>query len=187
MSEAGIRQEDSIAPYGQVAPDPGTLHLSPEGEAFGNWFAGFADGEGSFQIAKNGNSYSPRFVITVREDDRPVLEEIHKRLAVGQVSRHYTPGMQVAERLPQARFQVAQRGECLKLVHLFDRCPLRAKKAKDYEIWREAVHEALSDLRDPERMQRLKDQLEEGRRFDPDPEDLEPLTPPPALFEVPNV
>lgn len=53
--------------------------------------------------------------------------------------RILAPGQGAAK--PSARWQVYDRYGCAVIVSLFDRYPLRAKKARDYAIWREAVIE----------------------------------------------
>lgn len=40
---------------------------------------------------------------------------------------------------PIAQWRASSLAHCQRLVRIFDRYPLRAKKARDYEIWREAV------------------------------------------------
>ena len=52
---------------------------------FGNWFAGFTDGEGYFAIRKQNreNPYSCQFKISLRDDDRLILEEVRDVLGIG--------------------------------------------------------------------------------------------------------
>lgn len=40
---------------------------------------------------------------------------------------------------PQARWEISSKAQCARLVAVFDRYPLRAKKAADFTIWRQAV------------------------------------------------
>ena len=105
-------------------------------DAFGNWLAGFIDGEGCFRIAKRHQryyAYGCFFSITLRADDEPVLWEIQRRTGFGRV-RSYPH-----QRNAAACYSVETRAECLALIEILDRYPLRAKKARDYAIWREAV------------------------------------------------
>jgi hypothetical protein len=64
----------------------GLLHASRMDAAFGNWLAGFIDGEGSFTIQSaraDMPQFYTRFQIRLRADDRPILEEIRAQLGVG--------------------------------------------------------------------------------------------------------
>lgn len=65
---------------------------------------------------------------------------IQRELGFGQVAqyapRHDPRGITSN---PQAIFSCYSKSDCLKLVALFDQHPLRAKKARDYAVWREAV------------------------------------------------
>ena len=113
-------------------------------DQFGYWFAGFTDGEGCFVIAKNQVSYKCLFVISLRVDDLPVLKEIHDRFKIGKL--YFTPprvtmsrpGYSATHRAT-ATWSVQSKSDVLRLVAIFDRYPLRAKKRNDYRIWREAA------------------------------------------------
>lgn len=104
---------------------------------FGNWLAGFIDGEGCFGLYKRADSagWIFRFFVKLRDDDTEILKECQK--AVGGTIRHIDSdnpnwGGQVL-------WSVSSRSDCLMLIEILDAHPLRAKKRKDYEIWREAV------------------------------------------------
>lgn len=107
-----------------------------ERDGFGHWFAGFVDGEGCFSLQRvPQGQVAPRFVVTLRDDDRPILEAIAARTGIGTLRP-------LPARLtfnPQATWAVASKRDHMTLVSIFDRFPLRAKKAQDYEIWRRAV------------------------------------------------
>ncbi len=112
-------------------------------DGFGHWFAGFVAGEGSFLIyrhGRGGRSGSPSYLcgcrIGLRADDAGILHEIVDRTGVGVV-RVYE--RKVTKHAPYAEWRTRSRNECVALVHILDRYPLRAKKAADYVIWREAV------------------------------------------------
>ena len=143
--------------------------------AFGHYLAGFIDGEGSFRVAENngGRSLCCRFSIKLREDDRDILVEAKQRLGIGTLLRDTSQGTHRTSK-PSARWQVYDRPGCLKLVAVLDAYPLRAKKARDYAIWREAVFEwgrvggVRSGYAGPAnwgRMRELKAQIEEVRRY----------------------
>lgn len=76
--------------------------------------------------------YRARLQVALRLDDRQILDDICFRLGVGSVREYH-------KNRNAAIWTVADKGGCRELVRLFDRFPLRAKKAADYEIWRKAV------------------------------------------------
>ncbi len=104
-------------------------------DAFGHWLAGFIDGEGSFQIVAFRGRFDCRFRVKLRDDDRAILEEIVKRTGIGRIKTDAGHGSSK----PQAVWKVQNKAECLALVQLLDRYPVRAKKARDYVVWRAAV------------------------------------------------
>ena len=111
--------------------------------AFGNWLAGFIDGEGSFGInPSNGSTLQPRFSLRVRDDDLAIVEEIVARTGIGTI-RLAAPTARDLARMPGTHGTVAWRGVSKRdyraLVELLDAFPLRAKKRRDYEVWRTAV------------------------------------------------
>lgn len=112
-------------------------------DGFGHWLAGFADGEGCFRLIQHrvgpGLAISAQFQISLRADDRPILEEIRQRTGLGNI--HSNGRSAVNNGRPQVRWAVGDHAGCLVLVGLFDRYPLRAKKARDFAIWRDAVME----------------------------------------------
>lgn len=120
--------------------------------AFGHWLAGFVDGEGCFYIARIATTkkgveyvnYRCAFTIGLRDDDRPVVEEIHATLGMGRLVDVKPRGI---GKRPMVYLQVLNKADVMGLVELFDRYPLRAKKARDYAIWREAVLEWHSKKR----------------------------------------
>lgn len=104
---------------------------------FAHWLAGFIDGEGCFRIhkEKGGGYYACHFTLKLRDDDRAILEEIVGRTGIG----HLKPDLIRGTSKPAMVWVVQSKAECVKLVALLDQYPLRAKKARDYAIWREAV------------------------------------------------
>lgn len=132
-------------------------------EAFGHWFAGFVDGEGCFHIKRVGPSFVCVFILGMRRDDEPILREIVEWTGLGDV--FFTrPGREA-----QARWEVARKAEVVQLVEIFERYPLRSRKAADFVIWREAVAlwQAVvpRERHDWSRIAELKRELEEGRRL----------------------
>jgi hypothetical protein len=144
-------------------------------DLFGHWLAGFIDGEGTFQIqhhpARRGARahVSLRFSITLRNDDIAILEEIAERTGLGLVRRRRPRNH---DSQPQATWRVGRKDECLRLVELLDRYPLRAKKRHDYTIWREAALlwnavDSRTATNDWGPLLALIDRLKSGRRYAP--------------------
>ena len=102
---------------------------------FGHWLAGFIDGEGCFTIVKNRGSWQCNFAISVRSDDGAILIQARDWLQAGHIFQ--APRNQ--GRNPMVEWRIGSLDDCLALIQLLDECPLRAKKAADYRIWREAI------------------------------------------------
>lgn len=105
--------------------------------AFGHWLAGFTDGEGCFLINHYRKTYSCAFSIQLRADDNNVLEHIQEQLGFGRLFLHTS--VNKSNRNPRSVFHVSTKDGCVLLRNLFLTYPLRAKKARDFEIWTEAL------------------------------------------------
>jgi len=118
--------------------------------AFGYWFAGLTDGEGSFMIRRENNSrhgyrytsytYYPVFGMNLRLDEAPILQMVASQLSLGSV---YTATAKLTRskginKSDQAFFVVVRK-PCLSIVNLFRQYPLRTLKQQDFELWAEAV------------------------------------------------
>ena len=104
--------------------------------AWGNWFAGFVDGEGSFIITRNrGQWVRAEFRLNMRADDKPILKEIKEELGIGFVYDNRKSG----NKNPNCEFRVSHREQLLHLVKLFDQYPLKSRKMNDYQVWRTFV------------------------------------------------
>jgi hypothetical protein len=105
--------------------------------SFGHWLAGFVDGEGSFLITKFGSSGRVHcsFRIALHYKDAPILREIAERTGLGRITMQKCPSQKSAG----VQWTVGRKAECLALVELFEKYPLRAKKRRDFEIWARAV------------------------------------------------
>jgi hypothetical protein len=100
------------------------------------WLSGFADGEGYFQLRKQnscGWRVEPRFRIHLRCDDILILHALQTAFG-GNVRRGRNGDWNA-----QAHWLLSSKRDLVGIVDYFDRFPLRAKKAREYEIWREAV------------------------------------------------
>lgn len=146
---------------------------------FGNWFAGFTDGEGCFGIF-NRNCENPRtncvFTINLRVDDRPILEEIRNMLKIGTIHNKPPRICDTHTTQAQSRFQVHAITECAELVKVFEKYPLRAKKQKDFLIWKQAVAELQKpvDCRDPLMLDYWYHKIREVRQYEPQAETPKP-------------
>lgn len=141
---------------------------------FGHWLAGFIDGEGCFAIATNSNRRYPsrccHLRIQLRDDDTAILEAIRDKTGCGAIY-HRTDGPYS----PRSSWYCYSRPDAVAMVEILDRYPLRAKKARDFAIWREAVHVWTQTRRGPgttpgnlvawRRMAELQEALQRGRRY----------------------
>jgi hypothetical protein len=142
--------------------------------AFGNWLAGFTDGEGCFcifRLQKTTNrsrvNYQCQFVINLRADDAAILVEIRDRLGIGKISKRNAKSPLIVNQNPQVKFCITSKPGCIILRDIFLAHPLRAKKAGDFKIWCEALeywisHEQGGSWDD---MADAKMRLEAGRKF----------------------
>lgn len=141
---------------------------------FLHWFAGFIAGEGAFIIAPrydgSGQQFTTRLKLGLRDDDIDILIEIQSRLNIGRIYRHNPKAENVN---PMAMWIVADIAGCQKLVSIFRKYPLRARKQQDFEVWAEAVAENSRPLeqRDLAKMRYLADRIKLVRRYDAEEED----------------
>lgn len=140
--------------------------------AFGHWFAGFFDGEGSLGIYPGygeRTGFRCTAKISLRADDRPILEEIAATLGIGRVYDDKKGRRNGSN--PCSAWIVEGREACAVLVAVLERYPLRAKKQRDFAIWADAVRAWCSSPAGRVRrggwdnMARLAEQLRSGREF----------------------
>jgi|SRR5579864_8644141 len=120
---------------------PNRLDVS---DAFGYWFMGFFDGEGTITLFTRPCTANPRYSeyrmsvkIMVRDDDANTIYHIKNNLKVGCV--HHTTRKQGTIN-PTIAFIVEDIKDLTEVViPLFDRYPLYTKKAKEYTIWKSIV------------------------------------------------
>jgi len=115
---------------------------------FGAYLSGFVDGEGSFMLrAKErikkttGAGYlscRATFAITLRLDDLSILQDICKFLKCGNIEcRQRKEGCRSK---PVGIYSVRNLEDLVcKIVPFFELHHLRAKKARDFEIWKQGV------------------------------------------------
>jgi len=142
-------------------------------DIWGGWFSGFTAGDGCFVIHKHNRdnlcaSYRCQFQIALRDDDRAILEEIHETLGIGNIHDSPVDTCGFPNTKPQTRFQVHAIADCAELVKLFETYPLRAKKRRDFEIWRKAVAELQKpiDERDPLMLDYWFHKIKEVRQYE---------------------
>lgn len=145
------------------------------------WFVGFTDGEGSFQIDERSHcspraNYHCHFTIALRDDDRAILEEIRDTLGIGTIYDKSDRSTLTRKRRPQVEYRVSIINECAELVKLFDKYPLRAKKQRDFEIWKQAVVELTKpcECRNADLLWYYFHKIKEVRQY----ESVEPLARP---------
>lgn len=144
---------------------------------FGNWLAGFIDGEGCFFIAavkrhRNDGThyytYRPIFTLTLRHDDAPIIEEIIGITGLGG-SHYYQPtgpGQRVI------RWAVQSKPDTQELCSILTTFRLRAKKQQDFLVWKKAVEVASTVKKGAHssqqkayiELERLKRELSDGRK-----------------------
>jgi hypothetical protein len=140
------------------------MHLD---DGFGHWLAGFVDGEGCFRVKPNNvNAFACVFDLHIRADDSEALYEIQRRLGVGRISYEDRK-----DSSPMCCLTVTKKADCRVLVDVLTRYPLRAKKRRDFAIWREAVEEWATlghcgkAVQDWSRMAEFKRALEAVKKF----------------------
>jgi hypothetical protein len=107
---------------------------------FGHWLAGFLDGEGCFFLKvvnrrQCGAYLQAHCAVSLRADDRGILEEIATVTGLGRVVDQKRHG----SHSKMAAWIVESKADRFALIELLDEFPLRAKKRRDYALWREAL------------------------------------------------
>ena len=107
---------------------------------FGHWLAGFVAGEGCFYshcFEQHGyRSVQSGFIIALRADDSAILEQIKDSLHIGHLNYDDPPSASK----PRARYVVRKLADLYHvIIPIFDRFPLRAKKATEFDIWKQII------------------------------------------------
>jgi hypothetical protein len=166
-------------PQGEVIMNEVSLNVD-----FCNWFAGFADGEGCFQIKRVpkaiGYCYSLEFTISLRADDISIIQKIQRDFGYGHIyfqsGKNSSNGSHDRYMIRFVSFE-----EVGFLVSLFSKYPLLSKKARYFSYWRQAYEELLKapTLRNTANLEFLYEVIRSIRKF------VEILTPPLINHPVP--
>lgn len=125
----------------EIESDMNILHQSAFGidpnldPAWCNWFVGWVDGEGCFNayIDKRNMGITPMLQVKVRYDDVQLVNMARDTLRCGNISIRRSIGKN-----DQIQWRCEDFVSCRHIiVPLFDQYPLRSKKNRDYQIWRE--------------------------------------------------
>lgn len=120
-------------------------------DAFGHWLSGFTDGEGCFYLGKKTVKRQPNywqpisvFIIQLRADDLEIIQTIQNYFECGSIS-HVRGRMTRQGDKPKVDYRVYSVTDLsLRVIPHFDKYPLRAKKHRDFVIWKEAVSVMLA-------------------------------------------
>jgi hypothetical protein len=119
------------------------FHDQMERDAFGHWLSGFVDGEGYFCLNSQKRAWRTRptpnaiFGITVRVDDMPIMLKISRYFGCGKFQFRKSQRPTDAATVEWKAISHADLANVV--IPHFDSYPLRAKKAKDYAIWKKGV------------------------------------------------
>ena len=110
-----------------------------------DYIVGFVDGEGCFCVPISAHKtlvhrreVRPTFEIELREDDLPILREIHRVLGCGNIYR--LEFKRYAKWKPHVKLKVSKMSELQNiLIPFFDRHPLQAKKRKSFIIFKRII------------------------------------------------
>lgn len=118
----------------------------------GSWLSGIIDGEGCFRIAKPSpksglglsKSYTPVFAISIRMDDRNIIDEFIRILDIQKQSIHidYRTGKSNSPNSnPAYKINIRDHPTlAYKLIPILEKYPLRSKKRNDFELFRIAIN-----------------------------------------------
>lgn len=102
-----------------------------------NWISGFVDGEGCFHIALNklskmslGYQVLPEFRLVQHSRDIEILKQIKDFLNMGVLRKNHGD---------RSELRIRKLVELVRLIHFFEEYPLRTKKRKDFELFREVI------------------------------------------------
>jgi hypothetical protein len=106
-------------------------------DAEAHTLAGFLDAESHLAVIPNngGATWRCECLVNLRDDDREILISYRDKLGLG----HLTAIAARNGSRPQVLWKITSKLECRVLAELLAEHPLRGRKRREYEIWREAV------------------------------------------------
>lgn len=160
-------------------PIGGYPDLEPD---FGDFLAGFLEGEACFLITRQPRRANHRCAVSVgvRDDDQILLSEFAKATRLGTV----LPVSARGSSKPQGLWTVNSKADCVRLTEILYRHPLRGRKSGDFALWAAAVDWWAGP--DPTRrrinrdwtpMVYIKRRLHESRMYNPRPDRIRDQTP----------
>jgi hypothetical protein len=131
------------------------------------YLGGFFTGEG--HLAVHGTR--ARAVVRLREDDRPLLEDLASATGLGKLYSYPRAGRSG----PSTTWAIFRRDQLLAAADLLGRAGLRGRKAKELPVWRAAVLELTSAMVQRRRaradvVSAFREELLEARRYRPGPD-----------------
>jgi hypothetical protein len=126
------RELRSLRRYVDPERRDATIVELPESE-LAPYLGGLFTGEGHLSISTG----RCRVTLKLRDDDRPLLEAIAVATGLGGI---YATGAYRTSR-PAAAWNVHRRDEMPHAVELLERCGLRGRKLREFDVWREAALE----------------------------------------------
>ena len=148
-------------------------------DRFAAFLTGFIEGEGSFSIGRNGRGFGfrPKMSLSARDDDADLINALYDATRIGRVTRKRAYRSSEA----QVVWTVSAKSDCLRLIDLIERAPLRGRKGAAYVPWKRAVAHWTADgptarltPSDWQPFPGLKADLERANRFNPE-RSLEPI------------
>ncbi len=129
------------------------------------YIAGLITADGSLTLVRNGRGYVPVVHITLRADDRTLLETICRRVRAGTI---YDQNLRRGS--PTASWMVRDGSGLLRITKMLDTQRPRGRKQAEYAIWRRAVRAYASGLPRTEvrgRLGAFRRELAEVRLYKP--------------------
>jgi hypothetical protein len=144
---------------------------------FGNWLAGYIDGEGSFTCqvytprGRSSPNITARMTLGTRADEYPLLAECQAQTGLGALYFVRPTLGGPPNGRPKWTWTVANKKDCAALVKLLTEYPLRSKKHKDFKVWSEIVRlRGLTGAGRAGKLDRIKElaaELVAVRQYDP--------------------
>ena len=106
---------------------------------FIDWFRGFTDAEGCFQITpqRSGNAFEFRFSFGLHIDDLPVLEYIKNQLNMGKISINSTRA--------KVTYNVIAKKDIAKIIVIFNEYNLNSTKHLNFLAFKEGFALYISE------------------------------------------